>query len=123
MIKNKIEKMIRFGLIALSLLMFTITAIQTVGAAPRQKKSEKLQKRMTQVAAWNFVDVIVKPTTVWTSGLTTELNGKGAWLKTEFINFAFKVYKVKQRDIDAIASRSDVDFMTIDDTVKSLFKF
>ena len=81
---------------------------------------QKLQKKMTQVSSSDYIDVIVNPTAAWTSGLTTDLNGKGASLKTEFTNFAFKVYKVKQRDIDSISSRSDVDFMTIDDTVKTL---
>lgn len=120
MMKNKITKMIRFGLVALSLLMFTIAAIQTVGAATKQKKSEKLQKKMTQVVGTDFIDVIVKPTAAWTSGLTTALNGKGAMLKKDYSNFAFKVYKIKRVDIDLIAGRSDVDFMTLDDTVKTL---
>ena len=117
---NKLTNMIRFGLIALSLVMFMTVAMQPASAAPKQKKSEKLQKKMTQVSGTTFIDVIVKPTAAWTSSLTTDLNGKGATLKKAYSNFAFKVYRIKQSDINAISNRSDVDFMTIDDTVKTL---
>jgi len=118
--KNQLKRMFRFALVALGVVVFAFAAISPASAAPKLKKSEKLTKKMTQVQPSDFIDVIVKPTSTWTSGLTTDLNGRGASLKKAFTNFAFKVYRIKQQDIDAIAGRSDVDFMTIDDTVKTL---
>ena len=114
------NKIIRIGLIAVSLAILIVAASHPVSAGTKQKKSEKLVKKMTQVLPMDFIDVIIQPTASWTSGLTTDLNGKGALLKKSFTNFGFKVYKVKQKDIDAVASRLDVDFMTIDDTLNVL---
>jgi serine protease AprX len=118
--KNQVKKIFRIALVAFGVVVFVFAAISPINAAPKLKKSEKLSKKMTQVLPTDFIDVIVKPTATWTNSLTTDLNGRGATLKKGFTNFAFKVYRVKQRDIDAISARSDVDFMTIDDTVKTL---
>lgn len=118
--KNKIVKIIQLGLIAVSLVLITMTAIHPVSAATKDKKSAKLKAKMSQVQPLDFIDVIVKPTASWTSGLTTDLNGRGAVLKKSFTNFAFKVYKIKRQDIDAVAARADVDYLVLDDAVKTL---
>ena len=104
--KNQLKKTLRITLIAIGVAVFTFAAISPINAVPKQKKSEKLSKKMTQVLPTDFIDVIVQPISIWPSALTTDLNGKGALLKKSFTNFAFKVYRVKQKDIDAIAGRS-----------------
>ncbi len=95
--------MFRIALVALGVVVIAFAAISPTSAAPKLKKSEKLSKKMTQVQPSDFIDVIVKPTSTWTSALTTDLNGRGASLKKGFTNFAFRVYRVKQQDINAIA--------------------
>src|SRR5258708_17100385 len=100
---NRITKLLRIALAAIGVALFTFAAIYPVSAAPKQKKSVKLTKKMTQVQATDFIDVIVKPTASWTNALTTDLNGRGAQLKKAYTNFSFKVYRIKEKDIDAIA--------------------
>src|SRR5438094_6239171 len=117
---NRLKTLLRIFLVAIGVALFTFTAIYPVAAAPKQKKSLKLKKKMTQVQSTDFIDVIVKPTASWTNALTTDLNGRGAQLKKAFTNFSFKVYKVKEKDIDAIAGRTDVDFLTTDNNLKTL---
>ena len=130
--KNIFNNLCRLNWFIIAVMLFGGISVQTATAgskaAPpppsptsnKQKKSAKLAKKMLQVASTDFIDVVVNPASSWTSSLTTALNGKGATMKKSFANFPFKVYRIKQADIDAIMSRTDVDYMTLDDTVKTL---
>jgi subtilisin family serine protease len=102
------------------LTLLICTADRSVQAQSKSKESDKLEKKMTQVSGSDFIDVIITPKGGWSSGLTNELNNKGALKKKSFTNFSFQVFKVKRSDIDNIASRADVDFIALDDTVKTL---
>ena len=100
--KDKIKKPTRAALIALWAITLTLAVINSVSAQGNghTKKSEKLNKKMLQVQPSDYVDVIVSPTSAWTSGLTNDLNGRGASLKKAFANYGFKVYRIKQQDIN-----------------------
>lgn len=108
------------SLFCLALLLFAGIMAGTASAQNYDKKSDKLKKKMTQVGADGYIDVIVSPTMAWTNSLTTALNGKAAVLKKSYGSFSFKVYKIKQKDIDSILSRTNVGYLMVDDTVKTL---
>ena len=119
-INNKITKFNWFGLFFGLLAMLIMTAGLSVQAQNKVKKSDRLSKKMSEVSGSDLIDVIINPNGNWSNSLTTALNGKGAVKKKSFTNFSFQVYKVKRSDIDTFVSRSDVDFITLDDTVKTL---
>ncbi|MDQ3801474.1 MAG: S8 family peptidase, partial [Acidobacteriota bacterium] len=108
------------GLFGIVLMLLAGAQVETALAQGRDKKSDKLKKKMSQTPANDYIDVIVSPTSSWSNSLTTDLNNRAAVLKKSYSSFTFKVYKIKQRDIDSITSRSDVGFLTVDDTVKTL---
>lgn len=118
--KNNLKTFNRFSLFAAMLALFICAASSQVLAQSKPKESDKLEKKMSQVSGSDFIDVIITPKGGWTSGLTTELTNKGALKKKSFTNFSFQAFKVKRSDISNIASRSDVAFIALDDTVKTL---
>ena len=120
LMKNNLKKLNWFGLLAVLFALFISAGSYPVQAQSKHKKSANLEEKMSKVSGSDFIDVIINPASNWTSSLTTELTNKGALKKKSFTNFEFQVFKVKRKDIDNIASRSDVDFMTVDDTVKTL---
>ena len=81
---NNLYKLNWISLAAILLTVLISSGGISAQAAPKQKKSEKLTKKMAQVSGNDFIDVIIKPTASWTSGLTNELHGKGALLKKSF---------------------------------------
>ena len=118
--KNNLKTLNWLALFAICFSLVLGASVQNAAAATKQKQSDKLKKKMSQTGSYEFIDVIIQPSASWTNSLTTNLDGVGAVKKNSYSNFNFQVYKVKQKDIDAIANRTDVDFVTLDDTVKTL---
>lgn len=100
--------------------MFIGVSAQTLHAAPKNKKSKKLTERMERVERDDLIDVIIKPTASWSAELDRTLSGKGAVKKRSFSNFDFRVFSVKRSEIDSLAARFDIDYLTLDDRVKAL---
>ncbi len=118
--KQNLTKRTKFVVIGALTLALAFAAPPSVDAAPKQKKSSKLEKKMRHTSPNDLVDVIISPTNGWTAALTRELNNKGSIKKRDFANFPFQVFRVKQKDLNSLSNHPDVGFITLDDTVKGL---
>lgn len=118
--KQNLTKRTKFVVIGALTLALAFAAPPSVDAAPKQKKSSKLEKKMRHTSPNDLVDVIISPTNGWTAALTCELNNKGSIKKRDFANFPFQVFRVKQKDLNSLSNHPDVGFITLDDTVKGL---
>ncbi len=116
-----------------SLVIFALLLGMTLGLAPvqvaradssssqgRQKVGADLKKKEMEVGSCDDLDVIIQPTGSWTSSLDSDLNNRGAVKKPAFKNFGFRAVRMKAKDVDSIASRSDVAYMSLDRSVKLL---
>ena len=75
---------------------------------------------MSQVAATDFIDVIINPNGSLVKQFDNCFERQRRCQEKIFYKLFFSGLQSQTQDIDTFASRSDVDFMTLDDTVKTL---
>lgn len=87
-------------------------------ATGKVKKSDDVNQKVQNSAPDNFLNVVVQPNGAWSSGLTTDLKNKSAVVSTPYKNFTARAVKMKAKDVEAVALRSDVSFVSLNHDVK-----
>jgi subtilisin family serine protease len=89
-------------------------------AAGKEKVGPDLKKKARDAGLYDEVDVIIQPVGAWTAELDADLNGKGAIKRAALRNFTFRAVRMRARDVESIAARTDVAYVSLDREVGSL---
>src|SRR2546423_11535514 len=90
------------------------------GRAHGAKLAADLQRTLKDGSHDGRVRVIVEPAGAWSGGLDSELKQQGASVKGSFKNFAARAVEIKADDVEKLAERDDVAYVTPDRQVKLL---
>src|SRR5947208_2541483 len=84
------------------------------GRAHGAKLAADLRKMLKDGSRDGRVRVIVQPAGAWSGGLDSELKDRGASVKGSFKNFASRAVEMKADDVEKLAERDDVAYVTPD---------
>jgi subtilisin family serine protease len=90
------------------------------GESGKQKVASDLHDRVNKSHAGDRVSVIVQPAGSWSGALDTTLRGAGANVKGSFKNFAAHSVEMNASDVEALAERDDVAYVSPDRDVQLL---
>ena len=99
---------------------WTQAASKHGGHAHNAKLAPDLQQMLKDGSHDGRVRVIVQPAGAWSGGLDSELKDRGASVKSSFKNFASRAVEMKADDVEKLAERDDVAYVTPDRQVKLL---
>ncbi|HYO90818.1 MAG TPA: S8 family serine peptidase, partial [Pyrinomonadaceae bacterium] len=71
-------------------------------------------------ASGSKVNVIIQPNGAWSSGLSTAIKSNNGMVKKQFTNIKARVVELPPAAVEALASRSDVQYVSLDRSVKSM---
>ena len=83
----------------------------------KQKVSADLRQMLTQTSK---VNVVVKSKNAWNKTLDDAVKSNGGALTKSFINFPLRAVSLPSGAVEALAARSDVDYVALDREVKLL---
>ena len=83
----------------------------------KQKVSADLRQILTQTSK---VNVVVKSKNAWNKTLDDAVKSNGGALTKSFINFPLRAVCLPSGAVEALAARSDVDYVALDREVKLL---
>ena len=86
----------------------------------KQKIDPDLKTRVSRSAPNSSVSVIVQPKGEWSKGLDSDLKTRGAAQKKAYRHFEFRTIQIKAKDVESLAMRSDIDYISLDHRVKQL---
>src|ERR1700759_4835599 len=99
---------------------FTHAALNAPTHGRGKKIANDLHNQVSNTLPFARVRVIVQPTSSWGNSLDTTLKGEGASVKGPFKNFTARSVEMNAGDVEALASRDDVAYVTPDRQVKLL---
>ena len=89
------------------------------GSGPqKQKVAADLRAKARTADTYDEVDVILRPAAAWTPALDADLKSKGAVKKPAYANYSFRAVRMKARDVEALAARADVAYVSPNREVK-----
>lgn len=119
------HKIISVGLVLVLLacaaggLVPRFTNVAQAAPSGKQKVGDDLKKKDQNASSDDDVNVIIQPNGAWTPALDADLSSRGATKKSSLKNFAFRAVRMKAKDVDAIAARSDVAYISLDSELES----